>query len=158
MRIFLSFHFFVHVLWSRHIYLWFKIMWHKMRNIECVLGCFKRFDVGCIGTGTLTLPVCLTLTHGESCGCNTHRNLTKSVCVCVRNAGSRCLPRPDCRQWMSLSALSAYQCRRGEPTEEARYSLQTGERRGMEQSIIIRGVLAAAKRITEVEVTLRNIS
>ena len=58
---------------------------------------------------------------------------------------------------MSLSALSAYQCRRGEPAEEARYSLQTGERRrgvkqGMEQSrsSVIRGVLAAAKRIRDV--------
>lgn len=29
---------------------------------------------------------------------------------------------------MSLSALSAYQCLRGEPAEEAKYSLQTGKK------------------------------
>ena len=63
---------------------------------------------------------------------------------------------------MSLSALSAYQCRRGEPAEEARYSLQTGEE---EEEVVVvvvveaegdswgwsgdmRGVLAPAKGYT----------
>lgn len=53
---------------------------------------------------------------------------------------------------MSLSALSAYQCRRGEPAEEARYSLQTREEEeeaaeggSWGWSGDMRGVLAPAK-------------
>lgn len=77
-------------------------------------------------------------------------------CVCVRvcvcDARPRCVHRADCsRQWMSLSALSAYQCCRGEPAQEVRNSLQSGEEErrgsqgGLEQSrsAVLCRVLAA---------------
>lgn len=78
------------------------------------------------------------------------------VCVCARvcvcDARPRCVHRADCsRQWMSLSALSAYQCCRGEPAQEVRNSLQSGEEErrgsqgGLEQSrsAVLCRVLAA---------------